>query len=99
MRLEGKGISYTRWVGLPETSGRGVTVGFVCRPASERVKCDRNIVPCIFSLLLQCFIAGAVLHRLGRVDLHTVGCLCDMPNERLPQPIPPENRQRVEAVW
>jgi hypothetical protein len=29
----------------------GLTVGFVCRPASERVMCDRNLVPCILSRL------------------------------------------------
>jgi hypothetical protein len=71
------GLAFLRLLG-------GLTVGLVSRPASERVMCDRNLVPCILSRLLQCLVAGTVPHRLGRVDLHAVGCLCDMPNERLP---------------
>ena len=99
MRLEAKGISYTRRVNLSQTSRGGLTVGLVSRPASERVMCDRILVPYIFSRLLQCLVAGTVPHRLGRVNLHAVGCLLDMPNERLPQHILlPPNRQRVEAV-
>jgi hypothetical protein len=77
----------------------GLTVGLVSCPASERIMCDRNLVPFIFSLSLQCLVVGTIPHWLGRVDLHAVVYIYDIPNERLPQYILlPPNRQRVKAV-